>query len=376
MRHLRQLFVCSVLAVVTVPVGCGTEAPDGAEDASDVGSIRLSLVGTSVTGATYRLSNAWFDIVGPTSRLVHGDGDTTALTEVLPVGRYDVYLQPGWLLERWTGSGYQQVPAALTSPNPTPVFINEGAPSTVAFQFRADDEVVSVGQGTLDIVIGVDDVTTGREDSDAACSNGHDDDGDGLADCADPDCQWQLVCPIAGTLIDGFEDGDFHATSPYAGSHPPFTGPWMTWDDGTIPRVDLYPVAGAFSPTGLGVYAPEMPSAAGAGVILSFDGGPVEMVGFEGIRFYVRGQGAPVRFEIGTLLTMPEGGLCSDCYDHHGVDLWVGPEWTPVELPWWDLTQQGWGTRVPFDPWYVMSLIWRSPAGQPLAIEIDDVQLF
>ncbi|KYF96920.1 hypothetical protein BE20_40480 [Sorangium cellulosum] len=175
MRYLRQLFVCSVLSALTIPVGCGPEAPDVAEQVSDVGSISLALVGTSATGATYRLSQAWFNLYGPTHRLVHGDGDRAVLTEVLPVGHYDVYLEPGWILERWTGGGYQQVEAALTSPNPTPVSIYEGAASTVVFQFRSDGDVISVGQGTLDIAIGVDDTPALSEDTDVACSNGRED---------------------------------------------------------------------------------------------------------------------------------------------------------------------------------------------------------
>ncbi|WP_438019779.1 hypothetical protein WMF18_12250 [Sorangium sp. So ce315] len=448
MRHLRQLFVCCALSALAIPVGCGAEAPDGAEQASDIGSISLALVGTSATGATYRLSYAWFGIHGPTSRFVHGGGDMTAITEVLPVGRYDVYLEPGWILERWTGSGYQHVPAALTSANPTPVFINEGATSTVMFQFRADGDVVSVGQGTLDILIGVDDTTPLREDNDVVCSNGYDDDGDGLADCSDPDCQWQPFCspwredndvacsngydddgdgladcsdpdcqwlpfcspwredndvacsngydddgdgladcsdpdcqwlPFCATsslLIEGFEDGDFVAHPPYATSFPPFTGPWLTSIDEGMSMIDMLPVGGPGTGTALEVFSPEVPAARGAGVALSFDARPVDMSWLRGIRFKIRSDAFPVRFEIGTLLTMPEGGFCSECLDHHGVDIWVGPEWSTVELRWGDLVQQGWGTPAPFEPWAVMNLTWRTPAGQPVVIALDDVEVF
>ncbi|WP_437736805.1 hypothetical protein [Sorangium sp. So ce1335] len=237
MRHLRRFFVCSMLAALTIPVGCGAEAPESAEQAPDVGSISLSLVGTSATGETYRLSRAWFELHGPTSRIVHGDGDMTALTEVLPVGRYDVYLQPGWILERWTGSGYQYLPATLTSANPTPVFINEGATSTVMFLFRADGDVVSVGQGTLDILIGVDD-TALREDNDVACSNGRDDDGDGYADCSDPECQWQPFCApwtedndvACSNGRDDDGDGYTDCSDPEC-QWQPFCAPWPENDD-------------------------------------------------------------------------------------------------------------------------------------------------
>ncbi|WP_437902379.1 hypothetical protein WME95_27575 [Sorangium sp. So ce327] len=553
---MRQLFVCSVLAIAAIPVGCTADAPEDAEQESEVGSLSLALVGNSSSGATYRLSQAWFDIYGPTARTIYGGVDTPVLAEVLPVGGYNVALQPGWVLERWTGGGYQAVSASLTSANPTWVYIGEGTTSTVAFQFRADGDVISVGQGRLDIVIGVDDTTPPREDTDVACSNGYDDDGDGrpdcsdpdcqfqpfcgpigedtdwecsngydddmdgLADCSDPDCQgypfcapvredtdwacsngadddmdgladcadpecqpypfcspwredtdwacsngvdddgdgladcsdpecqwmpycmpvredtdwtcsngadddgdgavdcsdadcqsqpycmswredtdwacsngsdddadgltdcsdpdcvWLPVCAMPGLVIEDFEDGDFLFSAPYAGSAPPFTGPWVTYDDGTVPPVDLFPAPGPFSSTALAAHSPGVPSASGAGVALSFEMWPVDVSPFQGIRFHIRGQGTQVRFDVGTLLTTPEGGLCSACYDSHGIDLWVGPEWVTVELRWWDLMQQGWGTLVPFEPWNVMNLNWRTPVGQPLRIEIDDVQLF
>ncbi|AUX34298.1 MULTISPECIES: hypothetical protein [Sorangium] len=520
MRYLRQLFVCSILSALTIPVGCGAEAPDGAEQVSDVGSISLALVGTSATGATYRLSRAWFDIDGPTNRLVYGDVDTTVLTEVLPVGRYDVYLEPGWVLERWTGGGYQQVQAALTSPNPATVFIYEGAASTVVFQFRADDDVVSVGQGTLDIAIGVDDTTALREDTDVACSNGYDDDGDGYADCSDPDCQWQPFCapwgentdvacsngydddgdgytdcsdsdcqwqpfcapwgentdvacsngydddgdgyadcsdpdcqwqpycvpwredndaacsngydddgdgladcndpecqgqpacmpwgestdaacsngydddwdgltdcgdpdcqwlPFCATpalLIESFDDGDFFGGPPYAGISPPFTGPWVALSDATIPPLELVPSAGPGTGTALGVYSPAIPTEWGAGVMLDFDAWSVNVASFQGIRFKMRSESYPVRFEVSSLLTVPESGYCSVCLDHHGIDLWSGSEWITVEVRWSDLRQQGWGTPAPLDVWNVMDLIWRTPAGQAASLELDDIELF
>ncbi|XXX77457.1 hypothetical protein WMF30_01610 [Sorangium sp. So ce134] len=555
MRQLRHFFVYSALAVAAIPVGCTADAPDDVEQASEVGSLSLALVGGSSSGATYRLSRARFDIYGPTTRIIYGDGDMPVLTEVLPVGGYDVLLQPGWILERWTGGGYQPVQASLASGNPVPVFIGEGTTSTVVFQFRADGDVISVGNGRLDVVIDVDDAplredtdvacsngydddgdgyadcadpecqwqpfcapwredtdvacsngydddgdgyadcadpecqwqpfcapwredtdvacsngydddgdgladcadpecqwqpfcapwredtdaacsngydddgdgyadcadpecqwqpfciwwpedndvacSNGydddgdgltdcadsectwqsvcaplREDTDVACSNGYDDDGDGLADCADPECQWQPFCPTPGVVIEDFEDGDFISSAPYAGSFPPFTGPWSAYNDGTAPPVAVFPVPGAVSATALGAYSSGVPSASGGGVSLSFDTWPVDVSAFQGIRFNIRTQGTPVRFEVGTLLTMPEGGVCSACFDSHGAEFWTDPGWVTVELHWSWLVQQGWGTPVPFEPWSVMNLNWRTPAGQPVSIEIDDVQLF
>ncbi|XXY51408.1 hypothetical protein WME91_09720 [Sorangium sp. So ce269] len=358
-----------------MPLGCGADGPDDAEHVSDVGSIRLALIGYGSSGAVYRLSNAWFDIQGPTDRSVQADGEATVLTELLPVGSYLVTLEPGWVLGRWTGVDYQPVPAGLKSPNPLSVAIHNGSTSTIAFEFRTQDDVVSVGEGTLDILVGVDDTTPLREATAVACSNGHDDDTDRLVDCDDPDCQAQPFCAPSGLVIEGFEDGDFIDFPPYARSLLPFIGPWVTQSDGTIPQVELVSTAGPASPTALGVFSPAVPSAWGAGAMLSFDRYPANMSGFQGIRFNVRSQASPVRFEAGTLLTVP-GGYCSTCFDSHGMDLPVGSGWVAVELRWSDLTQQGWGTPAPFEPWSIVNLSWRTPAGQPVGLEIDDVELF
>lgn len=375
MRYLRQLFVASILTFAVMPAGCVADAPDDAEQASDVGSLRLALTGTSASGATYRLSNAWFDVYGPTARSLYTSDDSPVLTEVLPAGAYDVTLHPGWLLERRTESGYQRVTAVLTSPNPASVLIGEGATSTVVFQFQADGDVVSVGEGTLDILIGIDETTGPREDTAAACGNGLDDDADGLADCADPECQQQPSCAPSGFIIESFEDGDFHGAVPYASSSPPFTGSWGVFSDMTVPFVEELPVPGRDSPTALGLHSPAIPSDWGAGVLLYFDAGPVDMSGFQGVRFSIRSRSTPVRFEVGTRNTIPGGLECMNCLDNHGVDL-VAPEWVTVEVPWSALYQQGSGAPAPFDPWAVVGLIWRTPAGQPAHLEIDDIGLF
>ncbi|WP_437829625.1 hypothetical protein [Sorangium sp. So ce1153] len=54
------------------------------------------------------------------------------------------------------------------------------------------------------LVISVDDTAAPREDTDAACGNGYDDDEDGLADCADPECQRLPLCAltsIVGSMV-------------------------------------------------------------------------------------------------------------------------------------------------------------------------------
>ncbi|WP_437284276.1 hypothetical protein [Sorangium sp. So ce406] len=374
MRTLRQLFMGSVLAFAAVPVGCGPEAPGDAEQASDVGSISLALLGNGSSGALYRLSNAWFDLSGPTDRRVGGDGDAAVVTEVLPVGRYEVRLDPGWIIERWTGSGYEPVEAGLTSPNPLSVNVREASVSTAVFTFRVTGDSVSFDQGTLDINIAVDDITPAREDTATACSDRGDDDMDGLVDCADPDCQAQPFCAPTGSVIEDFEDGDFVDAQPRANRFLPFLGPWATYSDGTVPWVELFPVAGPASPTALGISSPAVPTGAGAGVALAFDVWPVNVSAFEGIRFKIRSQASTVRFEAGA--TSVVGNGCWPC-DRHGVDLSPGPEWATVELRWSELALPGWSAEQwPVETWSIVDLRWRTPAGQPVSLEIDDIELF
>ncbi|KYG08050.1 hypothetical protein BE21_02180 [Sorangium cellulosum] len=150
----------------------------------------------------------------------------------------------------------------------------------------------------------------------------------------------------------------------------------MAIHDATIPYLDLVPSAGPGTGTALGVYSPAIPTEWGAGVMLDFDPWSVNVASFQGIRFKMRSQSYPIRFEVSSLLTVPEGGYCSNCLDYHGTELWSGSEWITVEVRWSELQQQGWGTPAPLDPWNVMGLIWRTPAGQAASLELDDIELF
>lgn len=375
MRYLRQLFVSSVLAVAAVPVGCGPEAPGDAEQASDVGSISLALVANASSGELYRLSNAWFKLSGPANRQFGGDDNADQITEVLPVGRYDVMLEPGWVLERWTGDGFGPVEAGLTSPNPLSISVTRASMVRVVFSFWVTGDDVSFDQGTLGIDIDIDDRRPAREATLDACSNRSDDDNDRLVDCADPDCQAQPFCASPTPVIEDFEDGDFGGALPRARSSLPFIGPWAGYSDGTIPSVELSPVAGPASPTALGISAPAVPSATGAGVALTLDVWPADVSAFEGTRFKIRSQASPVRFEAGTFYAAGNG--CGNYCDRHGVDLSPGPAWATVEVRWSELTQQGWDVpQLPFEPWSLIDLRWHTPAGQPVSFEIDDIELF
>lgn len=96
--------------------------------------------------------------------------------------------------------------------------------------------------------------------------------------------------------------------------------------------------------------------------------GPLDASGYTGVEFWVLGSGH-VRFVVATVATTPTSnfGSCqSGCYDSHGALVSLTPEWSLVRLPFSVLTQEGWGTPVPFDASQILTLQW-SPKAQGAA---------
>jgi hypothetical protein len=128
---------------------------DPAEGAGGVGTLRMDLT-TQTSGTTYRLQNATFSITGTTSMtLSETDPDEPVLSATLPVGSYEILLQDGWSLARLDGTTWDVVQATLVSPNPTSFTIVAGGTTSVVFQFETNGTIVSVGTGTLDVTIDV-----------------------------------------------------------------------------------------------------------------------------------------------------------------------------------------------------------------------------
>jgi hypothetical protein len=116
------------------------------------------------------------------------------------------------------------------------------------------------------------------------------------------------------------------------------------------------------------------------------DGG-VNAAEAEGVVFFARGEGTQlVHFSISTAATTPveDGGTCSsDCWDAHGMNLTVGPEWRLYYVRFNDLRQEGWGSSAPFDPSTIRNFIWSArnpapPAAQASCFDftLDDVAFF
>jgi len=144
-RKLRGRGWCLALALVSC------SAPKSVSYAEGTLSMRLS---TEVNGVTYRLRDALFDVSGPES-LTLSSGDSPSIEQLLSAGDYSVNLSDGWRLEREFPAGFQTVAAELVSPNPAPFTVVAGQTTDVAYVFETDGTIVSMGQGTLNLRIQV-----------------------------------------------------------------------------------------------------------------------------------------------------------------------------------------------------------------------------
>ena len=124
-----------------------------------LGTVRLNLTGSSNTGTTYRLRNATFVVTGPVQVTLSSETDVNApsIKAELPAGSYVINLNANWSLEKSVNGTFVPVKAALASANPIGFQITDQGVTGVAFQFNAGDDVVALGDGTLDLTIDIND---------------------------------------------------------------------------------------------------------------------------------------------------------------------------------------------------------------------------
>lgn len=188
-----------ILAFIAVPaiMACSAEAPEPERQ----GTFQMPLVSTSPSGRQYRLTGD-FEIAGPEARTLSAGGDVEAVEVALRVGDYQLGLAPGWQLERVEGETAVPVEATLTSPVPVPFTIQQDALTEVALAFQVQGEAVVFGTGTLRVVFEVED-----QAFETSCSDGVDNDSDGLVDCADPECAASSDCATqAENCSNGVDD--------------------------------------------------------------------------------------------------------------------------------------------------------------------------
>jgi hypothetical protein len=119
-----------------------------------------------VKDTVYRLRLASFLIsgepLGAKPRLVKPLDDVTVHNEKLPIGAYSILLQKGWVLEKRGPSdkAYAPVNAQLVTPNPVTVGIDGMVVAQAFFGFATTSGDVMLGDGSVDIRIGVQDCAT------------------------------------------------------------------------------------------------------------------------------------------------------------------------------------------------------------------------
>lgn len=109
-RVLRRIAFLTAVGVVQL-TGCVGDSPEGVEQPDKSGSVRLALQTAAPSGNVYRLRNAIFEIThmrsGSQVAFLFSEDDSSAreLSTLLETGDYTVTLQPGWFLERVSGTG-------------------------------------------------------------------------------------------------------------------------------------------------------------------------------------------------------------------------------------------------------------------------------
>lgn len=149
MRSSVALIALLSLAA-TAPVATGCAAPDTEE--AGLGAIVLPLVQTGPDGASYQLTNAEFEIVGPGGSQIVSSELGSSLTVSLPPGLTTIQLLDGWALMRTPpmGSIPEPVSAVLGTPNPAALRVLANQTTTVPFGFIVRDT-----NGQAEITFGV-----------------------------------------------------------------------------------------------------------------------------------------------------------------------------------------------------------------------------
>jgi hypothetical protein len=129
----------------------------------EVGRVDLALTGQSASGVVYRLRDATLtvDDEGPAPAVVYrteDDPGRPVISDVLDAGAYRLAIEPGWRLERVAADGTATaIGATMLSANPQLFSITADATTRVALRFRAEGDVVELGDGDLEVVLEVED---------------------------------------------------------------------------------------------------------------------------------------------------------------------------------------------------------------------------
>lgn len=144
----------------TTVLGDGTE--------THLGKLNVPLETTGSSGALYRLSASLL-LTGPEEETLLLSGAVPAVEVELATGTYQASLNEPWRLSRVEASGPRAVDAVLVSENPATVRIEADATTQLVLRFRVEGgEVVPAPDGTLSVVVAVDDAPSTGDVCDGA----------------------------------------------------------------------------------------------------------------------------------------------------------------------------------------------------------------
>jgi hypothetical protein len=128
--------------------------------------------------------------------------------------------------------------------------------------------------------------------------------------------------------------------------------------------------------TGTTAYKDQWGALVGVGFLAS--GALYDASKYAGIGFKIRGSkaGLNVRLKVPDEGSLPEGGVCKECWNSFGKELILTTEWQDVALTWSELTQQpDWGSPRPLqiNPAKVKNVEWSLYPGVEFDFTLDDV---
>lgn len=142
---MRPVFAMLLLAALTA---CSSEFADSDalfRVADTSGSIEVPLLGTDAAGHTYQLRGATFEVSGTAMVTLSTSPAARSLATPLPMGRYQLYLRPGYQVVEVTEKGQHPIPARLSSKNPVPFQVEPRASGRLKLAFRHGDVSIAFG---------------------------------------------------------------------------------------------------------------------------------------------------------------------------------------------------------------------------------------
>jgi endoglucanase len=120
---------------------------------------------------------------------------------------------------------------------------------------------------------------------------------------------------------------------------------------------------------------------AGMGFLFVDTKGAYDVSSCEGIKFFAKkgdeGETVNMRLKVGDVNTVPEGGVCKECYNDFGRDILLTNEWSEITAPFFEMKQEPyWGESQPgLVKTHVYQVQFQVVARGTFDVWVDDVSL-